>query len=399
MKNIRSFYSVAPKGLRHQGIGVVLISCLLLMLTPAPAHAQTWNLIWSDEFNTTSLGADWERMVGDGTLYGLPAGWGNNELQYYTASSSNCFVSGGSLHIVVRAQSVGGYNYTSARLRTKNTRDFKYGKIEARIKLPTSKGMWPAFWMLPTAEVYGTWAASGEIDIAEALVNTFPKQIIQSIQYGGVWPDNLNTTHYHSQGNGPNAVDFSQAFHVYAIEWESNQIRWYVDGVNTFSTSSWSSTGGPYPAPFDQLFHILLNVAVGGAAPLPGTGTVLPQEMLVDYVRVYQAAAGGTGTKTHVASVATSTVSAGAGKKRGRATVTVQDEFGGPVASATVTGNFSGTFNETGRTGVTAANGVAIIDTLGTASGSVTVNFCVSNISHATLTYDPAANAPGTTCP
>ena len=399
MQNVRFFYSVSPRRLDYQCIEMLLMSWLLLILTLAPAHAQTWNLVWSDEFNTTSLGVDWERMIGDGTLYGLPAGWGNNELQYYTDSPNNCFVSGGSLHIVVRAESVGGYNYTSARLRTKNKRDFKYGKIKARIKLPTSKGMWPAFWMLPTAEVYGAWAASGEIDIAEAQIRDFPKQIIQSIHYGGVWPDNLSTTWYHSQGSGPNTVDFSQAFHVYAIQWEANQIRWYVDGVNTFSTSSWSSTGGPYPAPFDQLFHILLNVAVGGAAPTPGQGTVLPQEMLVDYVRVYQAQGGGTGTKTHVASVATSTVPAGAGKKRGRATVTVQDEFGSPVANATITGNFSGTINETGRTGVTAADGVAIIDTLGTASGNVTVNFCVSNISHATLTYDPAANAPGTTCP
>jgi beta-glucanase (GH16 family) len=399
MQNVRFFCSVSLRRLGYQCTEALLMSWLLLILTLAPAHAQTWNLVWSDEFNTTSLGVDWERMIGDGTAYGLPAGWGNNELQYYTDSPNNCFVSGGYLHIVVRQESVGGYNYTSARLRTKGKRDFKYGKIEARIKLPTSKGMWPAFWMLPTAEVYGSWAASGEIDIAEAQILTFPKQIIQAIHYGGVWPDNLNTTWYHSEGNGPNAVDFSKDFHLYAIEWEANQIRWYVDGVNTFSTSSWSSTGGPYPAPFDQLFHILLNVAVGGAAPTPGQGTVLPQEMLVDYVRVYQLQGGGTGTKTHVASVVTSTVAAGAGKKRGRATVTVQDEFGNPVGNATVTGNFSGTFNEIGRTGVTASDGKAIIDTVGTAGGSVTVNFCVSNISHATLTYDPAANAPGTTCP
>ena len=266
---------------------VLCVSLVLCGLFAGAAHAQT--LVWADEFDGSTIDAtNWEHMIGDGTLYGLPAGWGNNELQFYTDSPNNSFVSGGYLHIVALEEAVGGYNYTSARLRTKNKQDFLYGRIEASIKLPTTRSMWPALWMMPTAEVYGTWAASGEIDIMEAKVSTFPKQIVGSIHYGGEWPDNLSQSYYYSEGNGPNATDFSQDFHTYAVEWEPTVIRWYVDGNLYGTATNWSSTGGPFPAPFDQAFHFIVNIAIGGSAPAPNSSTTLPQEMLVDYIRVYE---------------------------------------------------------------------------------------------------------------
>jgi len=246
-------------------------------------------LVWSDEFSGSTIGPDWEHMIGDGTLYGLPAGWGNNELQYYTASPENSYVSGGCLHIVARKNHL-GHSYTSARLRTKNRQDFLYGKIEARMKLPTTKGMWPAFWMMPTDEVYGGWAASGEIDVMEAFVTDFPKEIVGSIHYGGQWPNNEHQSYSYS-GPGPGQTDFSEDFHIYTLEWEPNEFHWYVDGNLYGTTTSWWSSGGDYPAPFDQYFHILVNLAIGGdPVPPPDESTVFPQELVIDYIRVYQVA-------------------------------------------------------------------------------------------------------------
>ena len=243
-------------------------------------------LVWSDDFIGTSLNtADWEIMIGDGTAYGTPAGWGNNELQYYTGRSQNLSVSGGYLHIIARAESYAGYNYTSARLRTLDKHDYLYGRIEARIKLPSTQGIWPAFWMLPSDAVYGGWAASGEIDIMESV--NVATTVYGTIHYGGPWPQNTN-----SGGSVSGGVNYGAAFHDYAIEWEPDSIRWYVDGVfyHAESSSTWYSTAAPGNdrAPFDQYFHLLLNVAVGGNWPgAPNGSTVLPQEMLVDWVRVY----------------------------------------------------------------------------------------------------------------
>ena len=219
-------------------------------------------------------------MIGTGTAYGLPAGWGNNELQYYTSHPDNSYVTDGNLVIVARKNHL-GYAYTSARLRTKNKRDSLYGKMEARMKLPTTKGMWPAFWMLPTDWVYGGWAASGEIDIMESV--NIATTIYGTIHYGGEWPGYVSDGGSYSDG-----TDFSEGFHVYTLEWEPFEMRWYVDGILYSTKTSWWSTGGPYPAPFDQRFHFLLNIAVGGHWPGPPDGsTVFPQQMLIDYVRVY----------------------------------------------------------------------------------------------------------------
>ncbi len=252
------------------------------LLAPA-SHAQL-TLVWSDEFDGTSINpANWEHQLGTGTLYGLPAGWGNNEWQTYTDDPANSYVSGGNLHIVARRTT--GNAYTSARLRSKNLQDFLYGRIEARIKLPSGDGVWPAFWMLPTASPYGIWAASGEMDIVES-VNT-ATTVYGTAHFGGEWPEQTANGGTYDPG-----VNLSDDFHVYAIEWEPDQIRWYFDGIlyHTLNSSQWYSLNDldNDRAPFDVPFHMLLNVAVGGDWPGSPSGVGFPMEMVVDYVRVYQ---------------------------------------------------------------------------------------------------------------
>lgn len=245
-------------------------------------------LVWADEFNGTSLNmANWEYMIGDGCSYGI-CGWGNNELQYYRAE--NVSVSGGYMTIEARAESYGGKSYTSARIRTINRQDFLYGRLEARMQLPTGGGMWPAFWMMPTDNVYGGWAASGEIDIMESSNDT--DYVGGTIHFGGAWPDHVNSGGTYS----PGGVNFSDDFHVYTLEWEPDVMRWYVDGIlfSTKTSAQWYTNAAPgnSRAPFDQYFHFLLNVAVGGnytGCTSPGCITAtLPQQMTVDWIRVYQ---------------------------------------------------------------------------------------------------------------
>ena len=258
----------------------------LALTIPTLASAQ-YQLVWSDEFSGSTLdAANWDPQIGTGTLYGLPAGWGNSELQYYTDRTDNVFVSGGALHIVARSESFGGRSYTSARIRSAGLQEFLYGRIEARIQLPSGQGIWPAFWMLPTTSPYGTWAASGELDVVES-VNT-ATTIYGTAHYGDQWPGQVSNGDTYSPG-----TNFGAGYHVYAMEWEPDEIRWYVDGVeiHTLTSAQWFSTnsGGNPRAPFDVPFHLLLNVAVGGDFPGSPNGSVgFPMEMLVDYVRVYQ---------------------------------------------------------------------------------------------------------------
>jgi beta-glucanase (GH16 family) len=236
-----------------------------------------WELVWSDEFDGTAIKtANWNWEIGAG-------GWGNNELQYYTNSTENSYINNGSLVIVARKNHL-GHDYTSARMTTKNKHSFLYGRMEASIKLPALKqGIWPAFWMMPAGSVYGGWAASGEIDIMEAINQ--PYTVYGTIHYGGSWPNNQNSGAEYSNG-----TNFSQDYHTYAIEWEPTQIRWYVDDVLYSTKTSWYTSGYPYPAPFDQPFYFILNLAVGGNWPgYPDATTTFPQTMYIDYVRVYQA--------------------------------------------------------------------------------------------------------------
>ena len=244
-------------------------------------YIQNCTLVWSDEFDGTAVDTTkWEFMIGDGSAFGIP-GWGNNELQYYR--SQNATVANGELTITARQEWFGGKQYTSARLRTINRADFTYGRFEMRAKLPTGQGMWPAFWMLPTNSPYGGWAAGGEIDIME-MVGNQPDTIHGTIHYGGPWPENTRS------GASTNlAPGTGTDWHTYAVEWDQGIIRWFVDGQLYSTRTSWYSTNGSFPAPFDVDFHMLLNLAVGGDWPGPPNGsTQFPQEYVIDYVRVYQ---------------------------------------------------------------------------------------------------------------
>jgi beta-glucanase (GH16 family) len=169
-------------------------------------------------------------------------------------------------------------------LRTKNKGDWKYGRFETRAQLPYGKGLWPAIWMLPTDHIYGEGTASGEIDIMELLGHE-PNKVYGTLHYGAEEPNNISSGDSYTLPTG----DFSDDFHVFALEWEPTEIRWYVDDTLYQTQDKWYTTNALYPAPFDQRFHLLLNVAVGGSWPgSPDATTVFPQTMTVEYVRVFK---------------------------------------------------------------------------------------------------------------
>jgi beta-glucanase (GH16 family) len=259
----------------------LLASSAILLTITRPVMAQTYELVWSDEFDGASLDLNkWEPQIGNG----CPSlcGWGNNEEQYYRAE--NATVTGGLLTITAKEENFGGMDYTSARLRTKNLGDWKHGRFEMRAKMPIGQGLWPALWMLPTNDVYGGWAASGEIDILEYLGHQ-PARAFGTLHYGGSFPANTFTSNAYNLPSG----DFNASFHTFVLEWDECGMRWSIDGFQYQVQKSWWTDGFSYPAPFDQLFHFLLNLAVGGNLPgSPDQTTVFPQELVVDYVRVYQ---------------------------------------------------------------------------------------------------------------
>lgn len=269
--------------MRAAAIGLAaLVAALALGLALSAAPGGQYRLVWADEFDGDALDTGkWQAMHGDGCQHGI-CGWGNDEQQYYLAR--NAVVGGGTLKIVARRESAGGKDYTSARLRTLGRGDWRHGRFVMRARLPAGQGIWPAFWMLPSADKYGGWAASGEIDIME-LVGHEPDRVHGTLHYGGQWPDNVHSGHSHRLAHG----SFADAFHEFALEWDAQQMRWYVDGRLYASQSQWWSGGGPYPAPFDERFHLLLNLAVGGRWPgNPDRSTRFPQVLEVDWVRVYQ---------------------------------------------------------------------------------------------------------------
>ena len=280
--------------------GIVLAACGGGNTDPAeggnePQNVLTprgWELVWSDEFDGGALDtAKWNVQLGDGTAQGIP-GWGNNELQSYQAG--NVTVAGGNLHIAARQETADGRNYTSGRINTSGKLDIRYGRIEAAIQTPGGQGLWSAFWLLPTDSPYGGWAAGGEIDIMEVFSRD-PEPFTQGVvHYGMAWPLNVFSYARYS------AVDPADGFHTYALEWDEGEIRWFVDGVHfqTITRSTYWSyykdaqtnahLSGPDSAPFDQPFHLLLNLAVGGNLPGDPVPEAFPGELLVDYVRVYR---------------------------------------------------------------------------------------------------------------
>jgi beta-glucanase (GH16 family) len=250
--------------------------------TPTPEPSPTpegeidgWNLIWQDEFNGDTLDLqNWAFDLGAN-------GWGNGELEEYTNSTDNVRVENGNLVIEARKDEAGQYGYTSARIKTQDLQDWQYGRIEGRLKLPQGQGIWPAFWMLGNDINKTTvWPNSGEIDIME-FIGKEPNTIYNTIHgpgYSGAKGIGSHTDLL--QGSLQND------FHVYAIEWEPTEIRWYIDDAQTFKVTK-DDVPGEWV--FDHPFFIILNVAVGGGWPgYPDASTTFPQQMLVDYLRVYQ---------------------------------------------------------------------------------------------------------------
>lgn len=248
---------------------------------PTPSE-DDWRLVWADEFDGDVLDTSkWSVQVGDGCDIDL-CGWGNNELQWY--QGDNVEVAEGLLTITARVEQAGGRNFTSARIRTLDKGDWTYGRFEIRARLPRGQGMWPAIWMLPSDNAYGTWAASGEIDIME-LVGHQPATVHGTLHYGGEFPANTSSGDSYRLDSGT----FSDGFHTFAMEWEAGEIRWYVDGRHYQTQTDWYSEGGDFPAPFDRDFHLILNIAVGGNWPgPPDLTTPFPQSMDVDWIRVYE---------------------------------------------------------------------------------------------------------------
>ena len=241
--------------------------------TPTPTPSPTgWTLAWADEFNGTALdGSKWNIELNGN-------GGGNNELQYYTARPENVRVTGGNLVLEARREAYMGKGYTSGRITTQNKHSWQYGRMEARMKIPTGPGTWPAFWMLGNAIATAGWPAGGEIDIMEHVNN-------ESWVHGTIHWSNQNNT-YSNYGGKSGNLDFSQ-FHVYAAEWDSSAIRYYVNGVKYHEVSIAGGVNGT--SEFHAPYFLLFNLAVGGNWPgNPDASTVFPHQMQVDYVRVFR---------------------------------------------------------------------------------------------------------------
>lgn len=262
-----------------------------------------YKLVWNDEFDGNSLDlTKWDYQYGTGSEYGLD-GWGNSELEYYTDRPENVRVEDGKLIITAIRETTPyeGMEYTSGRIRTMTTEDeelfsITYGRIEARIKMPSGEGLWPTFWMLPVDDdIYGGWPASGEIDIMQA-GGRETGMVEGSLYYGKAWPEDICQLGIYEFPGQSSITDY----HTYALDWGPDGISWYVDGYCYYRTNVWFSEGKgaaanyTNPAPFDVPFYILLNLAVGGTYdPEADVSTgVFPKSMEVDYVRVYQRAEG-----------------------------------------------------------------------------------------------------------
>jgi beta-glucanase (GH16 family) len=265
----------------------LLLSCgSVATLQPPPPLPTGFTLAWSDEFS----GADGSSPDPSKWTYDTGGkGWGNNELECYTNLTQNAQVMGGNLVITAIHQPAYACSdgttrdYTSARLKTQNLFTQAYGRFEARIKIPAGQGMWPAFWMLGNNISSVGWPTCGEIDIMEN-IGKEPGTVHGSLHGPSTGASTSDATAPFSLAAGQN---FSGAFHLYAVEWEPGTVRFYVDSslYATFTPSQWP-VGGTWV--FDHPFFIILNVAVGGNWPgSPDTTTVFPQQMLVDYVRVY----------------------------------------------------------------------------------------------------------------
>ncbi len=286
-----SLYDIAPSPF---GDGIVDVQDLIVLaehLFEVYPSAETgevkpeWVLTWSDEFDGESIDfTKWTHMIGDGTDYGQQPGWGNNEKQFYTDDPANSGIiiddEGNSvLFIEAIMTNVGETGYTSAKLTTDSLFDFRFGKIEARIKLPYSEGIWPAFWMLGSNKPQIGWPGCGEIDIMEMLGGA-EETVYGNIHY-------VNSDHEHDEDLGFSILDegkYSDDYHIYSMEWSPGNIKWLVDGEYFHEVEITADM-----KEFLRSHFLILNVAVGGYWPgYPDETSIFPQRMYVDYIRIYQ---------------------------------------------------------------------------------------------------------------
>jgi len=269
-------YQIIFTGDANNSAGSVYFDDLNLVQTGGPTNGN-YNIVWSDEFNGTSLNQSiWTYDTGSG-------GWGNSELEYYTSRTNNALEAGGYLHIIAQKEAYGGADYTSARIKSEGLFSLLYGRLEWRAQLPAGTGFWPALWLLGTNIDTIGWPNCGEIDVME--------------NNGGVPGTVQGSLH---SGSDETAIynllpgDSVTNFHTYTLDWTTNAILYYVDGHLYQTQTGWTSASGSYPFPFNQPFFIIMNVAVGGVyLGKPTTnainaGSTFPSAMLVDYVRLYR---------------------------------------------------------------------------------------------------------------
>lgn len=250
---------------------------LMMVFATAPARAD-WKLVWSDEFDSNAIDTNhWMFETGN------HGGWGNQEMEFYTDRPNNAYVSNGVLHIVACREATNGFAFTSARMKSEGLFAHKYGRFEFRARFPKGKGYWPALWLMPQNSPYGSWPACGEIDVVENK-GDYPAVVQGTIHYADTNGEHLQATDLYTFAPG----DGAGQFHTYLLEWTTNSISWSVDNHLYETQTNWSTVDAAYPAPFDQPFYIILNLAVGGIYDGdPDTNTVFPGEMQVDYIRVY----------------------------------------------------------------------------------------------------------------
>jgi len=247
---------------------------LLLLLMPQLASSQCEILLWEENFDGTEVNTETWNIAYDNL------GGGNNELQYYTPRAENVYIEDGNLVLKALKENFEDRIFTSGKITTKNHFDFKYGRIEGSMKLAEGQGMWPAFWMLPAENVYGSWPNSGEIDIME-LVGHEPNIVWGTLHIGPPW--------FYTNGSDTlETGNFSDDFHKFSIEWFEDSIKWYRDDILYSMKTKDDLTKPEQWNRYQERFYLILNLAVGGDWPgPPNATTVFPQTMMVDYVRVY----------------------------------------------------------------------------------------------------------------
>ncbi len=352
---------------------------------PAPTEQpdwilEGWDLVWHDEFEGETINLDnWTFDIGG-------SGWGNSESQFYTDRPENARIEDGMLLIEARQEDFQGRGYTSARLKTENLQAWAYGRIEARLKLPTGQGIWSAFWMLGENFTQVGWPRSGEIDIMENIGD--PHTVYGTVHGPG-----------YSGGNGIGSPftlmgsELDQEFHTYAVEWEPGEIRWYVDET-LFNKVTDTDVPGAWV--FDHPFFIILNLAVGGVWPgYPDETTTFPQQYRIDYVRVYQDPALESielrTSSIHVANIDFVLEETG-DELEATVFVTVLTEDGEPVENAVVNGGWLGAKRGWDSQAKTDAKGIAgpfrAIDN----PLSAGISFCVTDLTGSQMEYQKEEN-------